>query len=414
MGLMKTDIEKIENRIQIFEQENPNPVMSKEKQIEKFKKICKDYNVPDELLDLEMLVDSTLQFSENKTQILPLIETLASSQNTEDKIIADKKVKKKSIREEKLEQERINLDNIRQEIEYTQAEFKKSLETLQANNKILEKLYWLPKQYIKAVVNPNNELYGLILSGQAGCSKSYSTIQTLNEIKADYVYFSGYITPLGLYEFLYENRQKGKTIVFDDTFGILTNPTSIMIMINALYSSSGIRKIFWNSSIKKIKIPNEFIFEANVILITNQFPKNIGIDLINSRCLCYEFKFKNSEILEIMKAIAKLPHPKLSKEEREEIVKFIEENTDETIENFDLRIQNKIENLYLYSKEKWKELSMPLFKKNEKIWLLKQVLNKCSTIKEALSEYNKALEERGINPVCRKTFYNYKNKLVNW
>jgi len=192
---------------------------------------------------------------------------------------------------------------------------------------------------------------------------------------------------LGLYKFLYDNKEKGKTIVFDDTFGILNNTTSVMLMLNALYSSSGKRKISWNSS--KLKdITPEFLFEANVILIINEVPKTIGSSLINSRCLNYEFEFNNFEILAIMKAIAKLKHKSLSKEQRMEVFDFIKYYADETTENFDLRTQNKIENLYLFDEEEWKDLSMPLINtKNEKLLLIKQLIKESISLVEAKSKW---------------------------
>jgi len=224
-------------------------------------------------------------------------------------------------------------------------------------------------------------------------------------LKTDYTYFAGYTTPLGLYKFLYENKEKGKTIVFDDTFGILNNTTSVMLMLNALYSSSGKRKISWNSS--KLKdITSEFLFEANVILIINEVPKTIGSNLINSRCLNYEFEFNNFEILAIMKAIARLKHKSLSKEQRMEVFDFIKYYADETTENFDLRTQNKIENLYLFDKEEWKDLSMPLINtKNEKLLLIKQLIKESISLVEAKSKW---YETTGLS---ERAFQRYNKQL---
>ena len=179
-------------------------------------------------------------------------------------------------------------------------------------------------------------------------------------------------------------------------------------MLNALYSNAGgDRKISWNSS--KLKdIPNEFILKANIILIINEIPKNLGRDLINSRCLNYEFKFNNFEILAIMKAIADTKHPKLSKEERHKIIDYITEYVDETTLNFDLRVQNKIENLYIYDKNSWKDLAKPLLNtKNEKLMLLKNLIKECSDIKEVK---NKWIDETGLSI---RQYQRYNKKLKN-
>lgn len=357
--------------------------MEKQQQIAKLKKIAEKYNVEADLYDFEAMVDETLTYEENEAIITEDIRILSGCESVEEKIKSDFKTKKTTITHEKEEADRIQMQQINKEMEATESEFKKSLEKLEDNNSVLKKLYWLPKKYIEVIANPNNDIFGLIFTGQAGTSKSYSTIQTLNEINADYVYFSGYTTPLGLYEFLYKNKESGKTIVFDDTFGILNNTNSVMIMLNALYASAGKRKISWSSS-KTKNLPQEFIFNANVILIINEVPANIGTDLINSRCLNYRFEFNNFEMLSIMKAIANLKHPMLSKDERLEIIQFIEDNVDETTRGFDLRTQSKIENLYQFDKDCWKDLSMPLIEsKNEKLVLLKQFIKSSATLKEA-------------------------------
>jgi len=364
--------------------------MKKEEQIRNLKKLCKQYKVETDLYDFEAMVDSSLTYEENKAIISEDIKILAGSNCAEEKVKSDFKTKAKTITHEKAEIEKVKMKQINEELENTQNEFKKSLEKLQENNSVLEKLYWLPKKYIEVVVNSNNDIFGLIFTGGAGTSKSYSTIQTLNKLKTDYVYFSGYTTPLGLYKFLYNNRENGKTIVFDDTFGILNNTTSVMLMLNALYSSAGKRKISWGSS--KLKdLPSEFIFESNVILIINEVPNNIGTSLINSRCLNYRFDFNNYEMLAMMKAIADLKHDILTKDQRHEIVSFIEQNVDETTQCFDLRTQSKIENLYLFSNTEWKDLAMPLIQsKNEKLVLLKQFIKSCPTMQEAKDKFREA------------------------
>lgn len=377
-------------------------VMEKEEQIKKLQEIAVRYGVPIDIYDFEAMLDSSLTFEENKSIIEEDLKILASSENVENKIKAEGT--RKTIKNEKEDIERIKMQQLNEEMKHTEKEFKESLETLEANNSVLKKLYWLPKQYVEVVVNPNNQIYGLVFTGQAGTSKSFSTIQTLNELGADYEYFAGYTTPLGLYEFLYNNKEEGRTIVFDDTFGILNNTTSVTLMLNALHSSSGKRKISWSSS--KLKdLPSEFIFNANVILITNEVPSNLGSSLISSRCLNYRFEFNNYELLSIMKAIASLKHPTLSKNQRHEVVKFMEEYVDETTKSFDLRTQNKIENLYMFSQKSWKDLAMPLISsKNEKLVLLKQFILSSQNLQEAKAQWSEAtgLGERQFQRYSKK------------
>jgi hypothetical protein len=108
-----------------------------------------------------------------------------------------------------------------------------------------------------------------------------------------------------------------------------------------------------------------------------------------------------------MKEIASMPNKDLTAEARKEVFEFIAENIDETTINFDLRVQQKIENFYLFSKETWKELAKPILNtKNESMQLIKRFISECVTLKDAERSFR---EETGL---CRQTFYNYRKKLL--
>ncbi len=266
--------------------------------------------------------------------------------------------------------------------------------------------YYVPHEYVKAVVDPNNEIKSLLLLGQAGVGKSYNVTKILSDIKADYIYKSGFTSPLALYKFLYENRHSGLTLVFDDIYGILDTNQAVSLMLQATYENSGKRIISWETTKDLKGIPNEFEFEANIILITNKLPKRLSSSLIDSRCLTYEYKFSNDEIIGIMEEISKQKHPKLSNKQRKEILEFIKLNVDETTDKLDLRIQKKVEDLCVYDKNNWKSLAQDLIpSKNKYKVLIKQLLEECSSIDSAQQEFSK---ETGKH---RATFYRYKAEL---
>jgi len=373
--------------------------MKKQQQIKQLKKIANKYNVPEDLYDWEAKVDEKISYEENKGIIEADIETLASSNDYQEKIKNDFKARKKTIKDEKEQLERAKLEEINKEIEHIEEQFKESLEHIQKNNSVLEKLYYMPKEYVKVVANKNNEIHGLILSGMAGVSKSFSTIQAANELDCNYSYFSGFTTPLSLYKYLLEHKDDD-LIIIDDTISIFKNFQATTLLLNALHSNTDKRKVTWSST-KLRDISSEFILEANLVLIINEIPKNIGKSLLNSRCLTYEFTFTNFELLTIMKAIADTPHKFLSKEERHMIVKYISENIDESSMDFDLRIQNKVENLYLYSKATWKILAGPLLNtKDEKLSLLREFIRDSTTLKEAQEKW---VEHTNLTPrQCRR------------
>jgi hypothetical protein len=380
-------------------------VMCSKEQIRNLHSIMETYKVPFDILDLEALIDKTLSYEENKSIILPLIETLATGEKTQiEKVETDKKVKKLTIKGEKEAIARVELEGLKKEAEFSEKEFEKSIKEIKENkSEILENLYKIPREYIKSVIT--GDTISLILLGKQARGKSYLTIETLNNGKVKFKYFSGFTSPLALYKLLYENREVNTINVFDDTQGLMANKEALPIMLNALYSITPKREIMWNTTSGKLgSVPTRFVYEAKTILITNALPKNINSTLIFSRCLPFEFNPSNKELLIMMYEIAK-QQSDIPKENRLEIVDFIKDYADGTCKNFDLRTQKHIENLYRYDKVNWKELATPLLSRDKELVLLKILLKECLTIAEAERKY---CERVGC---CRKTFYNRKKEI---
>jgi len=125
----------------------------------------------------------------------------------------------------------------------------------------------------------------VIITGDSGIGKSHTVIKTLlscgyiditefDDIDiADHISdkvfkkVSGYSTPKGLYQDLYENRNSNCILVFDDTDNILQNDVSINLLKAALDSYSK-RIISWKSTIKT-DLPKSFKFEGKVVFISN-------------------------------------------------------------------------------------------------------------------------------------------------
>ena len=380
-------------------------VITKKEQIREFKKLMETYKVAWDLIDLEALVDDKILFEENKTIIMPLIEILAQKETgIEEKVEADKKVKKISIKGEKEKLEQIELDNLKQEAEQSEKEFDMSISLVKSNNsEVLERLYKIPRHYVKSVIK--GQTLSLILLGKQARGKSYLAIETMNNEKANYRYHSGFTSPMALYKLLYENKGKDVINIFDDTNSLMTNNQALPIMLNALHSINDMRKIMWNTTSSKLDVPTTFNYEARTILITNVLPNNLNSTLISSRCLCYEFKPTNKELLMMMYEIAKTDSD-IPKEKRIEIVDFMKDYADGTCLNFDLRTQKHIENLYRYDKDNWRDLANPLLSKNREMVLLKTLLKECITMGEA---QNKWCSQTGM---CRASFFAKKNSLM--
>lgn len=365
------------------------------------------YEVSEDLYDWKSDWDNKISNTENLNVIFEKIRVLSDANSFEAKVNGDLKTKRKTIKSEKDEKERTEFQNFKKEEENTEKEFNKAIKSINPSNRILNEIYKIPREYVKVICNNNNDLNGLLFLGSQGSGKSFGTLQILNEMKTKYVYHSGFTTPLRLFLFLYEHKEKDITIIFDDNYGLMNTEAGASILLSALYSSSNKREVSWDSSSGRLKdTPTKFIFEAKLILITNVVPKKLSSDLIKSRCLTYTFNFTNKQFLFVMKAISQLPSKRLSKTERTRVFNFIKYHVNEATENFDLRVQQKIENLFLYDKENWKDLSYPLLNaKDENMVLIKKFLLESSTIKEAEAKWN---EETGKS---RRTFYYNKAKL---
>ena len=107
-----------------------------------------------------------------------------------------------------------------------------------------------------------------------------------------------------------------------------------------------------------------------------------------------------------MYKIAKQPSSRMSKAERIDVVDFIKENTSKATDKFDLRTQCKIENLFLYDMENWRELSKPLLPINKELEYVEYCLKNNNSIKDAQKEF---CEETGLH---RATFYRLKGRVV--
>ena len=122
---------------------------------------------------------------------------------------------------------------------------------------------------------------GLVISGPAGIGKSH-TVETmlentlgvlgkLNGMGPMYEIISGGISAPCLYEKLWEYREDGKVLVFDDCDGVLYDEDSLNLLKAAL-DSKKTRRISWNTRslfLERKDIPNSMTYAGGIIFITN-------------------------------------------------------------------------------------------------------------------------------------------------
>jgi hypothetical protein len=240
-----------------------------------------------------------------------------------------------------------------------------------------------------------------VFIGGAGLGKTFLTRQVLVKERCRFVENRGVNSPMALYQFLYNNNEEDLILVFDDTAGLINNPSAYSILLNVLWEGFA----EWNSTTERLKAPKKFQFKGKIIFITNKLNSD-NAEILKSRCLVYDLKLKNKDIIKMMTIIANQEHKHLNKEERLKIVDFIRENSNESI-RIDLRTQQKIEQLYLYDKLNWEKLSIPLLEKDNEMELLMSCLSSSSTITEAQQNW---CVQTGNS---RRKFYYLKKEIYN-
>ena len=354
-----------------------------------YTKAQKDYQE----FDLEAEIDKSLTYQENKNSLIEKLKQLG--------IISE--VMEKTQRQVKEELEHYTKEQLEKEVAHYKEELDKNLEEIKKNAVDVSEFYGnLPKQLEMVKQGYINSLF---VVGDTSTGKTTFVDMSLN---GSAVRVSGHISPLRLYELLYENKNN-KIIFFDDTEDMLEDRTTITLLKQALDTKDE-RVIMWQSTKDLGTLPNWFIFGSKIIFAVNTVPNDRGMKAIISRSEKFTADFDYATFLKIMYAIAKKPREVLGKkitpEERTAIVDFIKENSDDTVEDFNLRTQRKIENYYLFDRENWQKLAKDLLSnKVDELKLIKELMMTGKTVEEQVRAFCKA------TGLSRATYFNYKKSL---
>jgi hypothetical protein len=148
----------------------------------------------------------------------------------------------------------------------------------------------------------NGHINAMIVSGPPGIGKSYGVesvleqdniFETIADRAPKFEVIRGAVSSIGLYSKLYQYRERGNILVFDDSDSIFFDSDSLNILKSALNTSDH-RFINWNKESRTLRdedVPNRFDFRAGVIFITNIKFANIRsknlrdhLDALESRC----------------------------------------------------------------------------------------------------------------------------------
>lgn len=223
----------------------------------------------------------------------------------------------------------------------------------------------------------NGVVRGLIVSGPPGVGKSFGVETILEEydamakiggaVKTEIV--KGSMTPIGLYQTLFNNANAGDILVFDDCDSVLFDEVCLN-MLKAVLDSGKKRTISWkaeSSALRREGIPDRFDFKGGVIFITNVNFENVRskkikdhLSALMSRChyIDLEMDSVDDKFLRIDQIIrdGMLKEYGFSKEFEKEIVDFMHENAGR-LREISLRMVLKIADLAKMNYDNWKGLS---------------------------------------------------------
>ncbi len=225
----------------------------------------------------------------------------------------------------------------------------------------------------------SGDVTAMIVSGPPGVGKSFGVETKLEEMglydtpasrEPKYAIVKGAMTPIGLYQKLYEFADKGKILVFDDCDGILQDDLSLDILKAALDSGKR-RKIYWaaeSSALRREKIPNCFEFKGSVIFISNinfdsfKSKKLAGhIDALKSRCHYLDLAIHSmrDRFLRIKRLAQRgdlFEDFYLTPEQEESIMKFLQEHADD-VREMSIRTALKLAQLVKVDAQNWRNLA---------------------------------------------------------
>lgn len=242
------------------------------------------------------------------------------------------------------------------------------LERISARFKVLNEM-------AEAISNPNSESRSLVVSGSAGCGKTYGIEQVLRQAETKYgiayTVIRGYALATGVYKTLYEFRHPNSVVVFDDCDKIFMDETSLNLCKVAC-DTTETRVLSWKTETKMEdengdKMVTEFEFEGNVIFVTN-LDLDRMIQSGNRLSPHYEALISRSYYLDLMLKSNRdrfvrikqvldagmLSGKNISAAQENQILSFIEEN----INNFrevSLRSAVKIANLMEEFPQSWED-----------------------------------------------------------
>lgn len=223
----------------------------------------------------------------------------------------------------------------------------------------------------------------VIVSGPAGLGKSFNVdkqLSTWDPDQVNHTIVKGFIRPTGLYKLLYDYREQGQVIVFDDADSVFFDDVSLNLL-KSVCDTTDIRRVSWLAETRMEtddgeKLPRSFIFEGTIVFITNldfddmierghKLAPHMSALVSRSHYIDLAMKTKRDYLVRIRQVVADgmLREQGLTAEQEAEVMSFIEEKQN-VLRELSLRMAVKIGNLVKTGNSNWKRVASATCVKN--------------------------------------------------
>lgn len=217
----------------------------------------------------------------------------------------------------------------------------------------------------------------LIVSGSAGVGKTFTLERKLEAAEDEgkiisYESTKGTISAIGLYETLYNNREKGQVLLLDDVDRVFYDDEALNILKAAL-DTSAVRTISWSKASKYLedsKVPNRFQYEGQIVFITNLNLDRIvakggrlapHINALMSRSIFLDLAIHNPKAImvrveQVLKESSLGSDLGLTSKQVVEVVKWMTEHLDQ-LRSVSIRTVSQIAGFMLTAEDEWKDMA---------------------------------------------------------
>lgn len=214
----------------------------------------------------------------------------------------------------------------------------------------------------------------LIVSGPAGLGKSFTVERTLAQWDpngVNHTIVKGYVRATGLIKLLYQFREEGQVVVFDDADTIFFDDTSLNLL-KAVCDTTERRRVSWLSEGKLMDdetgeiIPRTFDFDGTVIFISNydfdhmiekghKLAPHLNALISRSHYIDLALKTRRDYLVRIRQVIREGMLEDLTVDQRNDVMSYIERNH-HRLRELSLRMAIKIGNLRKTT-DNWEKLA---------------------------------------------------------